>query len=93
MSLPVQTKSKLKAGEILTLQVEELSPKAQGIAMVGGQSVFVKEGLPGDQVQAQLTRVRPNQIEAKLLKVESAAPERVTPLCQHFGPCGGCDLQ
>jgi len=40
-----------------------------------------------------LIRVRPNEIEAKILKIESPSPNRIQPRCQHFGPCGGCDFQ
>ncbi len=86
-------KPRLKIGETLNLQVEELASNGRGIAYVGGQPVSVKESLPGDRVQARLTRVRPDQVEARLLNVETAAPERVEPRCPHFGPCGGCDLQ
>ena len=83
----------MKSGDTLTLRVESLSPRGQGVALVGGQAVHVKETLPGDQVEVQLTRIRPPLVEARLLKVEKSSPERVTPRCQHFGPCGGCDLQ
>ena len=86
-------KPRLKIGETLDLQIEQLAPNGRGIAYSGGEAISVKEGLPGDQVRAQLTRVRPHQVEARLLTVESASPERVAPRCQHFGPCGGCDLQ
>jgi len=88
-----QTIRKPKVGEILSLQVEDLDPRGRGIATVGGQVLFIKESLPGDQVQVQLTRVRPDLMEGKLLKVEAGAAQRVVPRCQHFGPCGGCDLQ
>ncbi len=84
---------KRKAGEVLSLSIEGLSPQAKGVATLQGRRVWVKEALPGDQVQVQLTRVRSNFLEARLLQVEKASPDRVTPRCQHFGPCGGCDLQ
>ncbi|MBI3318238.1 MAG: 23S rRNA (uracil(1939)-C(5))-methyltransferase RlmD [Candidatus Omnitrophica bacterium] len=86
-------KPRLKTGETLLLEVETLSAKAQGVATVGGRPILVRETLPGDQIQAQLTRVRPPHLEAKLLRVERASSQRIIPRCEHFGPCGGCDLQ
>ena len=86
-------KPKLKIGETLNLQIEALAPNGRGVGYSGGEPVSVKETLPGDLVRAQLTRVRPSQVEARLLAIETSSPERVAPRCQHFGPCGGCDLQ
>lgn len=83
----------LKIGETLNLQIELLAPNGRGVGYSGGEPVSVKETLPGDLVRAQLTRVRPREVEAKLLAVETSSPERVVPRCRHFGPCGGCDLQ
>lgn len=92
-SIDTRHRPRLKIGETLDLQIETLAPNGRGIAYSNGEAVSVKEGLPGDQVRAQMTRVRPNQVEARLLTVETASPERVPARCQHFGPCGGCDLQ
>ena len=86
-------KQKLKIGETLSLRVESLNSGGRGVAFLDEQPIFIKEGLPGDQVTVQLTRVRPDLIEAKLLQVEIPSPDRVAARCQHFGPCGGCDLQ
>lgn len=84
---------RLKVGETVSLRVEEISPKAQGVATLGNQAILIKESLPGDQVQVRLTRVRPTHAEARLIRVEVGSPDRVVPRCLHFGPCGGCDLQ
>ncbi len=87
------TGPKIKVGEVHSLRVEDLAPNGRGLAYLSGQPIFVKEAVPGDVVQVQLVRVRPNQTEAKILKIETASPNRISPRCQHFGPCGGCDLQ
>ncbi len=93
MTYPVSAKPRLKVGQILPLEVERLSAKGQGVSSFGGQEILVRQGLPGDQLQARLTKVRPYGIEAQILEIQRPSPARVTPRCAHFGPCGGCDLQ
>jgi len=83
----------LKPGSSLWVEVEDLSPQGLGVANVDTQTVWVRQALPGDKVQAVVTRRRLGRIEARLLKVEQPSPHRVLPLCRHFGPCGGCALQ
>ena len=65
----------------------------RGIARQEGLTLFVKDGLPGDRAQVRITRRKPNYAEAVLLHVERSSPQRITARCQHFGRCGGCDLQ
>jgi 23S rRNA (uracil1939-C5)-methyltransferase len=38
-------------------------------------------------------RQKKNFIEAELVTVEQAAPDRVDPRCPYFGRCGGCSYQ
>lgn len=87
------SQSKCKAGDSVSLDVEALSPRGLGLASLNGRRVSVLEALPGDRVQATVTRVRPEGLEARLGQVERASPQRVSPLCEHFGTCGGCQLQ
>jgi 23S rRNA (uracil1939-C5)-methyltransferase len=50
--------------------------------------VFVPLTLPGEQV-----RVFPEGSRAELDSILSPSPDRIAPLCPHFGECGGCSLQ
>ncbi len=47
----------------------------------------------GETVEAEITEVKKNFARAKLLRVVTPSPERVTPECQYFGTCGGCQYQ
>ncbi len=58
-----------------------------------GKVVFVPYVLPGETVKVKVLREHKRHIEADLLELLVASPERVVPDCPHFGVCGGCDWQ
>jgi 23S rRNA (uracil1939-C5)-methyltransferase len=83
----------MKRGDELTVEIESLTPEGAGIARVEGLVVFVREGVHGDRLRVQVTRVRKNFAEASILEVMRPSASRVTPRCRYFGECGGCRLQ
>ncbi len=58
-----------------------------------GRAVFVPFGLPGERVRVALTVEKRGHARARLLEVLRPSPERVAPVCRHFGVCGGCHYQ
>ena len=79
--------------ERLTLQVESLAYGGKGVAKVEGYTVFVEGALPGQKVEAVVTRRKKRYAEARLEKVLDPSPDQVEPRCADFGTCGGCALQ
>jgi 23S rRNA (uracil1939-C5)-methyltransferase len=79
-------------GEEVTLTVERVGQRGDGIARWRGESVYLPFTAPGDQVHARLLRRRGEGWTAALdeLLVPGA---RTQPVCRHFGACGGCALQ
>ena len=57
--------------------------------------VFVRHGLPGERVRAQITDVTAKFARADAVEILQASPDRVEPPCPHARPggCGGCDWQ
>ncbi len=55
--------------------------------------VFVPQAIPGETVQVAIVEDKKRFARGRLLEVLEAAPERVSPRCPHFGPCGGCHFQ
>ena len=76
----------------LTLEGFAAGGKAVGHAP-DGRVVFVERGIPGERVIAEITKEETSYIEATTVMVIEAADSRVTPRCQYFGRCGGCQLQ
>lgn len=59
-----------------------------------GRVVLVTGALPGERVAVAVTRERRRMLEADLIEVLDASPQRIQPPCPAVARgCGGCDLQ
>jgi len=80
------------AGEEAMLRVDSVGVRGDGIALHGGERVYLPFTAPGDVVRARLGvksgEGRPGEVLAIIEKGARAAPP-----CPHFGACGGCALQ
>ena len=63
------------------------------LARLAGKAVFVPLTLPGEQARIRITQSKPGYATAEADEILTAAPERVSPACPHFGLCGGCNYQ
>lgn len=75
------------------LAVEKLSAEGRGLGFHQGKAVFAGGCLPGERVRVRVLAERREFIEAELVEVLRAAPQRQPPACALFGRCGGCQLQ
>lgn len=68
---------------------------AEGKAIVrhGDLVIFVRNAVPGDIIDLQITHKKKSFCEGKLLRVVQASDKRDEPFCRHFGVCGGCKWQ
>ena len=55
--------------------------------------VFVPFCVPGDIVDVQITKKKHSFMEGKVARVVEYSKVRETPMCAHFGICGGCKWQ
>jgi len=74
------------------LTIDHVGHFGDGVALVGGENVYVPYTLGGETVEVEPVPGR-HPDRRRLLAVERASPERITPFCQHFGVCGGCAIQ
>ncbi|MFH0302114.1 methyltransferase [Bradyrhizobium sp. 31Argb] len=73
------------------LLIDHVGHRGDGVAMEGGQAIYVPYALAGEAVEVATVPGHPDR--RRLLQVERASPERITPFCPHFGICGGCAIQ
>jgi 23S rRNA (uracil1939-C5)-methyltransferase len=85
---------KIKKNSVLeNLEVVDISTEGKAIAKHEGMVVFVEGAVPGDVIDVEVTRSKQSFAEARLTKIRLASPDRVNPVCEHFGTCGGCKWQ
>jgi 23S rRNA (uracil1939-C5)-methyltransferase len=70
------------------LLIRRIGAQGDGVADLDGEPVFVPFTLPGERIEAEVDGER-----ARLERVLVPSPERVAPVCKHFGKCGGCSVQ
>jgi 23S rRNA (uracil1939-C5)-methyltransferase len=76
----------------VTLTVESIGARGDGIAHHRGERVFLPFTVPGDRLRAELGAPRAEGRSGRVLELLEPA-ERATAACIHFGACGGCALQ
>lgn len=65
----------------------------RGICYVNDKVTFVSFSMPGDILKIEITKVKKNYNEAKIVKIIKPSKNRVVPPCPYFGVCGGCAYQ
>jgi 23S rRNA (uracil1939-C5)-methyltransferase len=63
------------------------------VARHDGKVVFVPYAIPGEQILVELVEEKGAYSRAWPIEVIKPSPDRIKPLCPHFGTCGGCQWQ
>lgn len=74
-------------------EIDSLTHDGKGVAHIEGKATFVHGSLPGERVRFLYTGRWRKYDEGRVVEVINASPQRVEPLCNQFGVCGGCSLQ
>jgi 23S rRNA (uracil1939-C5)-methyltransferase len=73
------------------LAIDGLGARGDGISSSKAGAIYVPYTLPGEIVEVDPWPGHPDR--RNLLRVEAPSAARITPVCPHFGVCGGCQLQ
>jgi 23S rRNA (uracil1939-C5)-methyltransferase len=73
------------------LVIDRLGHRGDGVVDHKPESIFVAGALPGETVEVENIPGHPDR--RQLLRVDDPSLERITPICPHFGVCGGCATQ
>ena len=89
-------KAKIKdktCNQRLTVSVEKLDINGVGIGRWQNKPIFIAGALPHEVVEVKVIEQKSKYARAKLISIAKQSDSRVEAHCQHFGICGGCDLQ
>ena len=82
-----------KKNDLCQVRIEDIGNDGEGIGKYEGFPLFIKDAVPGDEVEARITKVKKNYAYARLEKVLLPSPFRVEPKCKYARQCGGCQIQ
>lgn len=83
----------MQKNDTAVVTIEDIGVNGEGIGKVDGYTLFIKDAVIGDTVEAKVMKAKKNYGYAKLLKVIDPSPARVRPACPIARQCGGCQIQ
>ena len=87
---------KKQTNKVIFENITVLDAGAKGVSVAKapeGQIIFIPNVVPGDVIDVQTLKKRKSYFEGKAIKFHSYSENRIEPVCQHFGACGGCKWQ
>ena len=87
------TPTPLFEGSEFDLLIEKIAFGGKALGRVDGFVIFVDQAIPGQKVRVKITRKKPRFAEARVVRLLKQSPAYRSPVCPHFGLCGGCSWQ
>jgi len=75
------------------IEITAVAAEGNSLARVNDMVVFIPYGAPGDVVNVKLDRKKHSYAEGHIVSFIKHSPDRIEPVCEHFGTCGGCRWQ
>jgi len=88
------SRKKKKSLPLLNIKIEAYAAEGKSVARLDdGKVLFVDNAIPGDVIDAAITKDKKSWAQGKMIRLVSPSPHRIEPFCKHFGVCGGCKWQ
>lgn len=94
-----------KKNDIVRITIRDIGSGGEGIGFLQitqkeqpgssgkGFAIFVKDTVPGEMIEAVITKVTAHYAYGHLNRILMPSPDRVEPLCPIAKRCGGCQIQ
>ena len=83
----------MNKNDIVIVEITDIGVSGEGIGHVDGYTLFIKDAVIGDVVEAKVMKAKKNYGYARLMKVITPSEYRVEPKCAFARRCGGCQIQ
>ena len=82
-----------KKNDLVQVTIEDMSHEGAGIGKADGYTLFIKDAVIGDKVEAKIMKTKKHYGFARLMKVLEPSKDRIEAKCPQARACGGCQLQ
>ena len=83
----------MQKNDIVTVEIKDIGIGGEGIGKVDGYTLFIKDAIVGDVVEAKIMKAKKNYGYAKLMNIIQSSDERISARCPVARQCGGCQIQ
>ena len=83
----------MNKNDIVTVEITDIGVSGEGIGHVDGYTLFIKDAVIGDVVEAKVMKAKKNYGYARLMKVITPSEDRVEPKFAFARRCGGCQIR
>src|SRR5579859_7422861 len=88
-----KTEIPVRHGDQIEIEIASLAFGGDSVGRFQDFAVFVRGGLPGERVRVKITQVKDHYASAEIISILRPSPDRITPTCDIFEECGGCQWQ
>ena len=79
--------------DTVRLVITDIGTNGEGIGRVDGYTLFIKDAIIGDEVEAKIIKAKKNYGYARLMNIITPSKDRIEPVCPVARQCGGCQIQ
>ncbi|MGC4018569.1 MAG: 23S rRNA (uracil(1939)-C(5))-methyltransferase RlmD [Muricomes sp.] len=83
----------MQKNDVVTVTIEDMGVDGEGIGKINGYTLFIKDVVIGDVIEAKIMKAKKNYGYARLMNIIKPSPYRVEPRCKFARKCGGCQIQ
>jgi 23S rRNA (uracil1939-C5)-methyltransferase len=82
-----------RIGDEVEITIESVAFGGDGVARLENYVLFVPDVITGETVTARITEIKRSYGRGVTIRIRQPSPDRVEPVCDVYGLCGGCQYQ